>query len=72
MIYIGWGDKSLSCVSLFSVNRETQKLITVFRDLRFLIAVNCARDTPLRPLIKALLMKHRQLCVFHICDLSLS
>lgn len=33
------------------MNRETRKLIIVFRDLRFLIAMNCARDPPLRPLI---------------------
>ena len=32
------------------MNRETRKLITVFRDFHFLMAVNCALDPPLRPL----------------------
>ena len=36
---------------LFPVNRETRKLIAVIRDLLFLIAVNCAQDPPLRPLL---------------------
>ena len=38
---------------LFPVNRETRKLIAVIRDLLFLIAVNCAQDPPLRPLLLA-------------------
>ena len=34
---------------LFSVNRETRKVIIVIRDLPSLIAVNCAHDTPPPP-----------------------
>ena len=34
---------------LFPVNRETQKLIAVIRDLLFLIAVNCAQAPPPLP-----------------------
>ena len=39
------------------MNRETRKLITVFRDFHFLMAVNCALDPPLRPLSKDISIK---------------
>ena len=44
--------KTLSSIMLFPVDRETRKLIAVIRDLLFLIAVNCAQDPPLQPLLK--------------------
>ena len=43
---------------LFPVNRETQKLIAVIRDLLFLIAVNCAQDPPVTAPLKDRWMKY--------------